>query len=83
MLKAGDVALMFATSLVLSLCEYNEDNATSVSVREFKDSLIAKYSGVRNSGKVDEGLIYCMLTHKFLPKSLVIGSHLWKRQWAK
>ena len=74
---------MFATSLVLSLCEYNEDNATSVSVPDFKASLITKYSGFRQSDMVGEGLIYCMLTHKFLPKSLVIGSHLWKRQWAK
>jgi hypothetical protein len=43
--------------------------------------LMQAYSKPRSS---DMGsLAFCMLTHKYLLRKLVIGAHLWKRAWAR
>jgi hypothetical protein len=61
---------------------WSEDNASVSTVPAFKGVLLSAYSPVR-TGRDGVDLAYCMLTHVWLPKRLVIAAHLWKRQWVK
>mmetsp|Transcript_20318 Transcript_20318/g.51455 ORF Transcript_20318/g.51455 Transcript_20318/m.51455 type:complete len:351 (-) Transcript_20318:575-1627(-) len=69
-------------SAMLDILVYDEGNATAISVPAFKNTLVAAYSR-RVFDYPNRELVYCMLSHKYLPKKLVIGAHLWKRQWAR
>ncbi len=63
------------------LIDWTEDVASQSSMMEFKDDLIERYSKQRGGRKGP--LLYCMLTHEFLPSRVVVGSHIWKRAWWK
>jgi len=60
------------------LLDYTDENKTAISEPDFKHKLIQQYSSSKQGGTA-----YCQLTHTFLPKRIVIGSHLWKRAWNK
>ncbi|KAK9829154.1 hypothetical protein WJX72_004216 [[Myrmecia] bisecta] len=67
--------------VVALLIDWTEDQASASSVADFKDELVSRYSKKRHCS--DGPLIYCMLTHEYLPRNVVIASHLWKRAWWK
>ena len=67
--------------VVGQLIDWTEDVASASTVMNFKEDLIQRYSE-RRTGR--EGpLLYCMLTHKFLPSRVIIGGHIWKKAWWK
>jgi hypothetical protein len=65
--------------LAEELFDYTEANASASSIPAFKSGLMKAYSGQTGG----QEMAFCMLTHQLLPKKYVIGSHLWKRQWAR
>ncbi|KAK9806989.1 hypothetical protein WJX72_009719 [[Myrmecia] bisecta] len=75
-----DAALPLVKVVAL-LIDWTEDQASASSVADFKDELVSRYSKKRHCS--DGPLIYCMLTHEYLPRNVVIASHLWKRAWWK
>lgn len=60
---------------------YTEAAATETTILAFKRDLITAYSKLRY-GADNVEMVYCMMSHAYLPKQFVIGAHLWKRQWA-
>ena len=72
--------------IAFDVLDYSERKMTTASLPEFKSSLTARYSkmrsGISPSGETQQ-LLYCQLTHSYLPSNLVIASHLWKREWAR
>jgi hypothetical protein len=72
----------FWAGLLAQVLQYTDDNLTAVSTPEFKWRLMKQYSRC-NLQSANGPLAYCMLTHKYLPREMVIASHLWKRAWAK
>ena len=75
-------SVAFLNDVSLLLFDYSEENATASSVPDFKWALMAAYSP-RHQDQSGLDLVFCMVTHSYLPKRLVVGAHLWKRSWAK
>jgi hypothetical protein len=61
---------------------YSPSVASSISSGTvgLKPALIAKYSGVVENGVFGDE-IWCMMLKMFLPRRVVIGSHLFKKAW--
>jgi hypothetical protein len=72
----------FIAGLLAQVLQYTDDNMTAISTPEFKWRLMKQYSRCHLQS-ANGPLAYCMLTHKYLPRQMVIASHLWKRAWAK
>jgi hypothetical protein len=72
----------FIAGLLAQVLQYTDDNVTATSTPEFKWRLMKQYSRCHLQS-ANGPLAYCMLTHKYLPRQMVIASHLWKRAWAK
>jgi hypothetical protein len=73
---------VFFAGLLAQVLQYTDDNVTAISTPEFKWRLMKQYSRCHLQS-ANGPLAYCMLTHKYLPRQMVIATHLWKRAWAK
>eukprot|EP00195_Chlamydomonas_chlamydogama_P001399 CAMPEP_0202919762 /NCGR_PEP_ID=MMETSP1392-20130828/76503_1 /ASSEMBLY_ACC=CAM_ASM_000868 /TAXON_ID=225041 /ORGANISM="Chlamydomonas chlamydogama, Strain SAG 11-48b" /LENGTH=321 /DNA_ID=CAMNT_0049613221 /DNA_START=113 /DNA_END=1078 /DNA_ORIENTATION=+ len=69
--------------VMLSMYEYTEGHISTSTVPEFKAKLKTAYSKERSTASSTGtiNLIYCMISHQYLPSSGVIASHLFKRLW--
>ena len=61
------------------LINWTDKAATVSSEADFKEELVSRYSEKKLSPVGP--LIYCALKHEYLPRNVVIASHLWKRTW--
>lgn len=67
--------------LLCDLIDFSDETASASTVPEFKVNLKTAYSRRRHFGNIP--LTYCMLSHEYLPTSLVTGAHLLGRRFKR
>ena len=70
------------SDILLAVFDYDDSNVTATTVPEFKRALRDAYSRDRHHPTMGS-LVFCQMLGMYLPSSVVISGHLWKRAWAR